>query len=92
MERTETQVRRKQWTKLQVQAKRGRDERVAHGAPSAQISRDISGVAGEEQREAEAQMFRERSMAILEQKNNTKIAKRVGIARPALLSASDRDL
>jgi len=70
MERSEAQGRRKQWTKLQIQAKKERDERVAHAAPTAKITKEVEGVAAAEKAQNEVQAFRERSLAIIEQKNN----------------------
>lgn len=77
MERTEAQQRRKQWRKLEIQAKRERDERVAHEAPTAKITHDVENIAAKEKELFEVQAFRERSLAIIEQKNNEAIEKAV---------------
>ena len=70
MERKEAQLRRTQWAKLVEEARAQRDERVARQGPTAKISHAVEAVAHEERRQAEAQMFRERSKAVLEQKTN----------------------
>jgi hypothetical protein len=72
----ELQSRRKQWRKLEVQAKKERGNRVDSMKPTAQILRDLKDAARDERRAAEAQMFRDRSLAILEQKNNEAELKR----------------
>jgi hypothetical protein len=77
MERTEAQQRRKQWRKLEIQAKKERDERVAHEAPTAKITHDVEDIAKKERELFEVQAFRERSLAIIEQKNNDALAKEV---------------
>ena len=76
MDRKEAQIRRKKWNALEMEAKRARDERVKHGAPTAKISHEVMEAAQEEQRLHEVQMFKERSMAFLEQKNNDALAKK----------------
>jgi len=70
MERAEAQERRRQWAALVKEANKRRDERVANKGPTSKITHDVEAVAEEERRLAEVQMFRERSMAVLEQRSN----------------------
>ena len=76
MERTEAQQRRKQWSRLERQAKQMRDERVANKGPSAKIASDVAGTAEVERRTNEIQMFKERNLAVLEQKNEEALARK----------------
>ena len=80
MERNEAQARRKQWTKLEVQSRKERAERVAAQGPTAKISHDVSAVAEDERRLAEINEFRERSLATLEAKNNALLEKQARAA------------
>lgn len=80
MERKEAQLRRKQWRKLEIQSKKERDDRVLHEAPTAKITKDVEDIASKEKELFEVQAFRERSLAIIEQKNNDSIEKAVNSA------------
>ena len=73
LEKREVQARRKKWHELERIAVAARDRRVSAGAPTAKINRDVEDVVAAEERMAEAQHFKERSLATLEQRTNDKL-------------------